>query len=95
VLRINRSENVGERDYPPRTTGASFIDVLDRVLDMGVVVDAGMRVSLAGIDLITVDAHVVIASFDTYLTRARHSSRFDGASRNRIGQPSDTGSGRR
>jgi hypothetical protein len=74
--------------------GASLIDVLDRVLDKGVVVDAGMRFSFAGIDLITVDARLVIASFDTYLKHAPRPSRFADASRNRVGQPPDTGSGR-
>jgi hypothetical protein len=46
---------------------ASLIDVLDRVLDKGIVIDAWVRVSLAGIDLITVKARVVVASIETYL----------------------------
>ena len=46
---------------------ASVLDVLDRVLDKGIVIDAWVRVSLAGIDLITVDARVVVASIETYL----------------------------
>jgi len=50
--------------------GASMIDVLDRVLDKGIVIDAWMRVSVAGLDLITVEARVVVASIETYL---RHS----------------------
>jgi hypothetical protein len=45
----------------------SLIDVLDRVLDKGIVIDAWVRVSLVGIDLITVEARVVVASIDTYL----------------------------
>jgi gas vesicle structural protein len=49
---------------------ASVIDVLDRVLDKGIVIDAWVRVSLAGIDLITVEARVVVASIDTYLKYA-------------------------
>jgi len=49
------------------TGGASLIDVLDRVLDKGVVIDAWVRVSLVGIDLFTVEARVVVASIDTYL----------------------------
>ena len=54
-----------------RTTGgSSLIDVLDRVLDKGIVIDAWVRVSLVGIDLITVEARVVIASIDTYLKYA-------------------------
>lgn len=50
--------------------GASLIDVLDRVLDKGIVVDAWVRISLVGIDLITVEARVVVASIDTYLKYA-------------------------
>lgn len=51
-----------------RYAGAtSLIDVLDRVLDKGIVIDAWVRVSLVGIDLITVEARVVVASIDTYL----------------------------
>lgn len=45
----------------------SLIDVLDRVLDKGIVIDAWLRVSLVGIDLVTVEARVVVASIDTYL----------------------------
>ena len=48
-----------------RSTG--LVDVLDRVLDKGIVIDAWVRVSLVGIDLITVEARVVVASIDTYL----------------------------
>lgn len=47
--------------------GSSLIDVLDRVLDKGIVIDAYVRVSLVGIDLVTVEARVVVASIDTYL----------------------------
>ena len=50
--------------------GTSLIDVLDRVLDKGIVIDAWVRVSLVGIDLITVEARVVVASIDTYLRYA-------------------------
>jgi hypothetical protein len=49
--------------------GSSLIDVLDRVLDKGIVIDAWVRISLVGIDLITVD-RVVVASIDTYLKYA-------------------------
>ena len=50
--------------------GTSLIDVLDRVLDKGIVIDAWVRVSLVGIDRITVEARVVVASIDTYLRYA-------------------------
>src|SRR3977135_3868513 len=47
--------------------GSSLTDVLDRLLDKGIVIDAWVRVSLVGIDLITVEARIVVASIDTYL----------------------------
>jgi hypothetical protein len=46
---------------------SSLIDVLDRVLDKGIVIDAWVRVSLIGIELVTVEARVVVASIATYL----------------------------
>ena len=54
-----------------RSAGSSnLIDVLDRVLDKGIVIDAWVRVSLVGIDLLTVEARVVVASIATYLQSA-------------------------
>jgi hypothetical protein len=52
-------------------TSTSVIDVLDHVLDKGIVIDAWIRVSLVGIDLITVEARVVVASLETYLHYAQ------------------------
>mgnify|MGYP001558627872 CR=1 FL=1 len=52
------------------SAGTSLIDVLDRVLDKGIVIDAWVRVSLVGIDLLSVEARVVVASIDTYLKYA-------------------------
>jgi hypothetical protein len=46
---------------------ASLIEVLDRVLDKGIVIDGWGRVSVAGIDLIGIDGWVVVASIQTYL----------------------------
>jgi gas vesicle structural protein len=57
-------------------TRFSYIDVVDRVLDKGIVIDSWMRVSVGGIDLITIEAHLVVASIDTYLT---HRPTRDGA----------------
>jgi hypothetical protein len=48
----------------------SVIDVLDHILDKGVVLDAWVFVSVAGVDLLTIEARVVVASIETYLTRA-------------------------
>lgn len=50
--------------------GSSLIDVLDRVLDKGIVIDAWVRISLVGIDLISEHARVVVASSETYLKYA-------------------------
>jgi gas vesicle structural protein len=49
---------------------SSLIDVLDRVLDKGIVIDPWVRISQAGIDLIRAEARVVVASIDTYLKHA-------------------------
>ena len=46
----------------------SYVDVLDRVLDKGIVLDAWIVMTLAGIDLITVRTKVVVASINTYLS---------------------------
>ena len=61
--------------------GTSLVDVLDRVLDKGIVIDAWVRVSLVGIDLITVEARVVVASIDTYLKYAEAVGQVASASR--------------
>jgi hypothetical protein len=50
-----------------RTGTTSVIDVLDRVLDKGIVIDAWMRISLCGLDLMTIDTRVLVASIETYL----------------------------
>ena len=56
-------------------SGSSLIDVLDRVLDKGIVIDAWVRVSLVGIDLVTVEARIVVASIDTFNNVNRYMSR--------------------
>ena len=54
-----------------RTPGtSSVIDVIDHVLEKGIVVDAWVRISLVGIDLLTIEARVVVASIETYLSYA-------------------------
>ena len=49
---------------------SSLVEVIDRILDKGVVIDAWVRVSLVGIELLTVEARVVVASVETYLKYA-------------------------
>jgi hypothetical protein len=53
--------------YLERPKPSGLADVLEIILDKGIVIDAYVRVSLIGIELITVDARIVIASVDTYL----------------------------
>lgn len=59
----------------PSPTGLA--DVIDTILDKGLVIDAYVRVSLVGIELLTIDARVVIASVDTYLRFAEAVNRLD------------------
>ncbi len=59
---------------------SSLAEVLDRILDKGVVVDAWARVSLVGIEILTVEARVVVASVDTYLHYAEEMAKIEQAS---------------
>jgi hypothetical protein len=49
---------------------SSLAEVIDRILDKGIVVDAWVRVSLVGIELLAVEARIVVAGVDTYLKYA-------------------------
>jgi len=60
-----------------RPQPSGLADVIDTILDKGLVIDAYVRVSLVGIELVTVDARVVIASVDTYLRFAEAVNRLD------------------
>lgn len=51
-------------------SSSSLAEVIDRILDKGIVVDAWVRVSLVGIELLAIEARVVIASVETYLKYA-------------------------
>ena len=59
----------------PSPTGLA--DVIETILDKGMVIDAYVRVSLVGIEVLTIDARVVIASVDTYLRFAEAVNRLD------------------
>lgn len=52
------------------TDSSSLAEVVDRILDKGIVIDAWVKVSLVGIELLSIEARVVIASVDTYLKYA-------------------------
>jgi len=54
-----------------------LVDVVDLILDKGLVIDAYVRVAVIGIELITIDARIVIASVDTYLRFAETVNRLD------------------
>src|SRR5436190_11207777 len=68
-------ESAGYVARPPRSSGLA--DVLEILLDRGLVIDAYVRVSLVGIELLTIDLRVVIASVDTYLRFAEAVNRLD------------------
>ena len=63
--------------YLDRPRSSSLADVIDIILDKGIVIDAFVRVSLVGIEVLTIDARVVIASVDTYLRFAEAANRLD------------------
>jgi hypothetical protein len=71
--------------YVTRGSSSGLADVLDILLDKGLVIDIFLRVSLVGIELLTVDARIVIASVDTYLRFAEAVNRLD------IGESSSEG----
>ena len=67
----------GSGGYLDRPAPSSLADVIDSILDKGLVIDAYVRVSLVGIELLTIDARIVIASVDTYLHFAEATNRLD------------------
>ncbi len=67
----------GSGGYLSRPAPSGLADVIDIILDKGLVIDAYVRVSLVGIELLTVDARIVIASVDTYLRFAEATNRLD------------------
>jgi hypothetical protein len=60
-----------------RPSATGLADVIDTILDKGLVIDAYVRVSLVGIELLTIDARIVVASVDTYLRFAEAVNRLD------------------
>lgn len=52
------------------TDSSSLAEVIDRILDKGIVVDAWVKISLVGIELLSIEARVVVASVETYLKYA-------------------------
>ena len=68
------------RGYLERPRPSGLADVIDVILDKGIVIDAYVRVALIGIEILTIDARIVIASVDTYLRFAEAVNRMDIAS---------------
>jgi hypothetical protein len=77
---MQRESSQGYITRAPRSSGLA--DVLEILLDRGLVIDAYVRVSLVGIELLTIDLRVVIASVDTYLRFAEAVNRLDLAANN-------------
>jgi hypothetical protein len=70
--------NGNARNYLQRAPSPSGLaDVLDVILDKGLVIDAFVRVSVIGIEILTIDARIVVASVDTYLRFAEAVNRLD------------------
>jgi hypothetical protein len=65
------------RGYIERPRPSGLADVIDVILDKGLVIDAYVRVALIGIEILTIDARIVIASVDTYLRFAEAVNRLD------------------
>ena len=65
------------RGYLERPRPSGLADVIDIILDKGLVIDAYVRVSLIGIEILTIDARIVVASVDTYLRFAEAVNRLD------------------
>jgi hypothetical protein len=63
--------------YVDRPSPSSLADVVELILDKGLVIDVYVRVSLVGIEILTIDARIVVASVDTYLRFAEATNRLD------------------
>lgn len=72
-----QSSRLSDGGYIARPRPSGLADVIDLILDKGLVIDAYVRVSLVGIEILTIDLRVVIASVDTYLKFAEATNRLD------------------
>ena len=72
-----QTQRRGGGGYLERPAPSGLADVIEIILDKGIVIDAYVRVSLVGIELLTIDARIVIASVDTYLRFAEATNRLD------------------
>jgi hypothetical protein len=76
-VTVTASSRRGGGGYLERPRPSGLADVVEVILDKGLVIDAYVRVSLVGIEILTVDARIVIASVDTYLRFAEATNRLD------------------
>jgi hypothetical protein len=74
-VTIAATQPGGGSSARPQPSG--LVDVIDTILDKGLVIDAYVRLSLVGIEVLTIDARVVVASVDTYLRFAEAVNRLD------------------
>jgi hypothetical protein len=74
---MQRGSGGGGSGYVARSSSSGLYDVLELILDKGLVIDVFVRVSLVGIEILTIDARIVIASVDTYLRFAEAVNRLD------------------
>ena len=73
--------------YLERPAPSGLADVIEIILDKGIVIDAYVRVSLVGIEILTIDARIVVASVDTYLRFAEATNRLDLDDKGGMGLP--------
>ena len=92
----------GGGGYLDRPAPSGLADVIEIILDKGIVIDAYVRVSLVGIELLTIDLRIIIASVDTYLRFAEATNRLDLVAQGGgkpldefIGSMQESGSGRK
>ena len=73
-MTISQGQGAGNVRKSPQ---GGLAEVLDLILDKGLVIDAFVKISVVGIELITIDARIVVASVDTYLRFAEATNRLD------------------
>ena len=76
-MTVQTSQRRSGGGYLDRPSSSGLADVIDIILDKGMVIDVYVRVSLVGIEILTIDARIVIASVDTYLRFAEATNRLD------------------
>jgi hypothetical protein len=76
-MTVQTSSRRSGGGYLERPAPSGLADVVELILDKGIVIDIYVRVSLVGIELLTIDARIVIASVDTYLRFAEATNRLD------------------